>query len=61
MIDIRSFIKALKCAWNKKYLDENNTGKCPFFPNLNIKDVKEISRSFTKKMGKSSCEMGKSY
>ena len=31
MIDIRSFIKALKGAWMKIYLDENNKGKCPFF------------------------------
>ena len=31
MIDIRSFIEALKCSWNKKYLDENNKGKCPIF------------------------------
>ena len=60
MIDIRSFNKALKCAWIKKYLDENHKGKWKcffdydlenfggptFFCNLNIKDVKEILRSF---------------
>ena len=60
MIDIRSFNKALKCAWIKKYLDENNKGKwkcffdydlenfggATFFRNLSIKDVKGISRSF---------------
>ena len=60
MIDIRSFNKALKCAWIKKYLDENNKGKwkcffdydlenfggATFFRNLSMKDVKEISHPF---------------
>ena len=59
-IDIRSFNKALICAWIKKYLDKNNKGKWKcnfeydlenfmgpnFFFNLNIKDVKESSHSF---------------
>ena len=31
MIDIKSFSKALKTTWVKKFLDRNNNGKCKLF------------------------------
>ena len=36
MIDIQVFSKTLKCAWIKKYLDEENQGKWKYFFDLEL-------------------------
>ena len=38
MIDIKSFNKALKSTWNKKYLDKDNHGKWKLFFDLHLTD-----------------------
>ena len=36
MLDIKSFNKALKCSWIKKYLDDENKGKWKLFLDLEL-------------------------
>ena len=38
MIDIKSFNKALKSTWIKKYLDKDNHGKWKLFSDLHLTD-----------------------
>jgi len=39
MIDIASSSKALQSVWIRKYLDENNKGKCKFFFTTSSKNL----------------------
>ena len=39
MIDIASFSKALQSVWIRKYLDENNKGKCKLFLTMSSKNL----------------------
>ena len=39
MIDIKSFNKALKCVWIRKYLDESNKGNWKLFVDAGLEKL----------------------